>query len=80
MTSIPPRDPSDPPSDLPPADVEELVEGEVDAESVTGRASRTDDRLDTLFGNETSEHLADGFEGTSGDDPQDRAAERGGDD
>ncbi len=40
-------------------------------EELTGRASKTGEDLTALFGNETPEHLADGFRGASGDDPDD---------
>jgi hypothetical protein len=42
-------------------------------EEVTGRASGTDDDLVSLFGNESDEHVRDGFRGGSQDDPADRA-------
>ena len=37
-------------------------------EELTGRASRTDENLDTLFKNRSAKHLTDGFHGGSGDD------------
>jgi hypothetical protein len=40
-------------------------------EEVTGRASGTDDDLVMLFGNETQEHVRDGFRGGSQGDPAD---------
>jgi hypothetical protein len=40
-------------------------------DELTGRASKTSEDLTTLFKNETPEHLADGFRGASGDDPDD---------
>lgn len=36
---------------------------------LTGRASTTGESLTELFGNSSAEHLADGFSGGSGDDP-----------
>lgn len=36
---------------------------------LTGRASTTDESLTELFRNRSAEHLADGFSGGSGDDP-----------
>ena len=62
---------------LPPLSTDELdtatelppdLEGEPVAEEVTGRASKTDDDLGALFGNETEEHIEDGFKGGSGDE------------
>jgi hypothetical protein len=38
-------------------------------DELTGRASKTEDDLESLFGNETVEHLDDGFKGGSGDEP-----------
>ena len=37
-------------------------------EELTGRASRTDESLSTLFDNQSAKHLTDGFHGGSGDD------------
>lgn len=37
-------------------------------EELTGRASRTDESLSTLFDNRSAKHLTDGFHGGSGDD------------
>jgi len=37
-------------------------------EELTGRASRTDESLSTLFDNQSDKHLTDGFHGGSGDD------------
>lgn len=39
------------------------------AEELTGRASATDEDVGTLFGNNKSDHLADGFRGGSNNDP-----------
>lgn len=39
------------------------------AEELTGRASTTSESLTELFQSRTAEHLADGFRGGSGDDP-----------
>ena len=38
-------------------------------EELTGRASTTREKLTTLFSNRSDAHLADGFRGGSGDDP-----------
>ena len=38
-------------------------------DELTGRASKTDDELTTLFQNPDDEHVADGFRGGSGDEP-----------
>jgi hypothetical protein len=37
-------------------------------EELTGRASRTDESLSTLFDNQSAKHMTDGFHGGSGDD------------
>lgn len=37
-------------------------------DELTGRAGKTEDDLETLFENESEEHLTDGFKGGSGDD------------
>ena len=64
---------------LPPLSTDELdtatelppdLEGAPVAEEVTGRASKTDDDLGALFGNETEEHIEDGFKGGSGDETE----------
>jgi hypothetical protein len=39
-------------------------------DELTGRASKTSDDLGSLFDNESSEHIQDGFRGGSGDDPE----------
>jgi len=65
-------------SPLPPLSTDELdgvielpadLEGEPVAEELTGRASKTEEDLGALFGNESEEHLEDGFKGGSGDEP-----------
>jgi hypothetical protein len=38
-------------------------------EEITGRASGTDDDLVSLFKNQSTDHIADGFRGGSGDIP-----------
>ena len=38
-------------------------------DELTGRASKTDDELTTLFQNPDDEHVTDGFRGGSGDEP-----------
>ena len=61
---------------LPPLSTDELdsavelppdLEGEPMSEELTGRAARTEDDLNSLFSNQTEEHLDDGFSGGSGD-------------
>ena len=37
-------------------------------EELTGRASKTEEDLGSLFGNEGGDHLSDGFKGGSGDE------------
>lgn len=37
-------------------------------EELTGRASRTDESLSTLFDDRSAKHMTDGFHGGSGDD------------
>jgi hypothetical protein len=63
---------------LPPLSTDELdtatelppdLEGAPISEELTGRASKTEEDLGTLFGNETEEHIEDGFKGGSGDEP-----------
>jgi len=64
---------------LPPLSADELdtatelppdLEGAPVAEELTGRASKTEDDLGALFGNDTEEHIEDGFRGGSGDEPE----------
>jgi hypothetical protein len=64
---------------LPPLSTDELdtateippdLEGAPISEELTGRASKTEDDLGALFGNETEEHIEDGFKGGSGDEPE----------
>jgi hypothetical protein len=47
------------------------LEGTPMSEELTGRAAKTEDDLSALFGNETEEHLDDGFQGGSGDEAED---------
>jgi hypothetical protein len=44
------------------------IEGTPLPDELTGRASKTDDDLTTLFDNESWEHIQDGFRGGSGED------------
>jgi hypothetical protein len=46
-----------------------LEGGQPAPDELTGRASTTSESLTELFRNGTAEHLADGFRGGSGDDP-----------
>jgi hypothetical protein len=50
------------------ADVGELAVEPSAPEEITGRAARTTEDLAVLFGNQSDEHLADGFRGGSADD------------
>ncbi len=52
----------------------EEIEGTPLPDELTGRASKTNDDLASLFDNETEEHIADGFRGGS-DDEEDEPAE-----
>lgn len=70
--------PSRPIAPLPPLSTDELdtatklppdLEGAPISEELTGRASKTDEDLKSLFSNESEDHLEDGFKGGSGDDP-----------
>ena len=61
----PPLPPLDTATELPPD-----LEGAPISEELTGRASKTEDDLGALFGNESEEHLEDGFKGGSGDEPE----------
>lgn len=55
-----------------PNETEESLPAELDdrplPDELTGRAGKTADDLETLFDNESEEHLTDGFKGGSGDD------------
>jgi len=71
--------PSRPFAPLPPLSTDELdaatelppeLQGAPISEELTGRASKTGDDLGALFGNQTEEHLEDGFRGGSGDEPE----------
>lgn len=66
IAPLPPlsTDELDTPTELPPE-----LEGAPIAEELTGRASKTDEDLKSLFSNESEEHLEDGFKGGSGDEP-----------
>jgi hypothetical protein len=44
------------------------IEGTPLPDELTGRASKTDDDLATLFDNESGEHIKDGFRGGSGEE------------
>jgi hypothetical protein len=44
------------------------IEGMPLPDELTGRASKTDDDLATLFDNDSQEHLKDGFRGGSGEE------------
>ncbi len=44
------------------------IEGTPLPDELTGRASKTDDDLATLFDNDSQEHLKDGFRGGSGEE------------
>jgi hypothetical protein len=44
------------------------IEGTPLPDELTGRASKTNDDLTTLFDNGTEEHIADGFRGGSGEE------------
>ncbi len=47
----------------------ELEGGTPLPQELTGRASGTEEDLDTLFANDAADHFADGFRGGSNDDP-----------
>ena len=49
-------------------DTPELEGGTPPPEELTGRASGTSEDLTALFGNESADHLADGFRGRSDND------------
>lgn len=51
------------------------IEGTPLPDELTGRASKTNEDLATLFDNETEEHLTDGFRGGSGEDEMDEMEE-----
>jgi hypothetical protein len=44
------------------------IEGTPLPDELTGRASKTDDDLATLFDNDSQEHIKDGFRGGSGEE------------
>lgn len=44
------------------------IEGTPLPDELTGRASKTDDDLASLFDSESREHIQDGFRGGSGED------------
>lgn len=46
-------------------------------EELTGRASATDESVSELFAEDSAAHLADGFRGGSGDDPESDVSKRG---
>jgi hypothetical protein len=56
----------------PPREADESLPADLELEplpdELTGRAGKTGDDLGALFENETEEHLADGFNGGSGDE------------
>lgn len=60
-----------------PEDVAEIpdIEGTPLPDELTGRASKTNDDLASLFDNETEEHIKDGFRGGSGEDEADETEE-----
>ncbi len=70
--------PSGPIAPLPPLGTDELdtatelppdLDDTPAPEELTGRASKTDEDLNSLFGNESVDHIEDGFKGGSGDEP-----------
>ncbi len=67
ITPLPPlsTDELDAAIDLPPE-----LEGAPMSEELTGRASKTDEDLKSLFANESEDHIEDGFKGGSGDEPE----------
>ncbi|HEX7024875.1 MAG TPA: hypothetical protein VF187_08665 [Gemmatimonadales bacterium] len=50
-------------------DSPELETGVPLPEELTGRASKTEEDLKSLFASKSEEHLEDGFKGGSGDEP-----------
>jgi hypothetical protein len=57
-------------------DVPALEGGTPLPEELTGRASATDESVTELFAEESAAHLADGFRGGSGDDPESDATDQ----
>ena len=58
------------------ADVPALEGGTPLPEELTGRASATDESVTELFAEDSAAHLADGFRGGSGDDPESDVADQ----
>ena len=49
------------------------IEGTPLPDELTGRASKTNDDLTSLFDNDSEEHIADGFKGGSDEDEPDES-------